>query len=76
MLSFRGAPGKENPQPSFEVNFTILSQEKYQENNWLTERNEHRAYGFWSGWFDEGSLGERVNFFNITGYIETVNSIY
>ncbi len=35
-----------------------------------------RAYGFWSGYIDEGVKGEKVDFFNITGYIETTNSIY
>jgi hypothetical protein len=44
-------------QPSFEVNFTVLSQENYREDNLITERNERRAYGFWSGWFDEGRKG-------------------
>jgi hypothetical protein len=76
MSLFRGAPTKEIEQPSFEVNFTVLSQEDYHEDNWITERNERRAYGFWSGWFDEGKKGEKVSFFNISGYIETVNSIY
>jgi hypothetical protein len=57
LIIFRGAPSKDLYQPSFEVNFTILSQEKYHENNWITERNEVRAYGFWSGWFDEGKKG-------------------
>ena len=32
-------------------------------------KNELRAYGYWSGWIDEGRRGERVDFFNITGYI-------
>lgn len=43
---------------------------------WLSERNQIRAYGYWSGYVDEGKKGERVEFFNISGYIETTNSIY
>jgi len=36
---------------------------------WLSEYNQLRAYGFWSGYVDEGKNGERVDFFNISGFI-------
>lgn len=45
------------------------------EEGWISERNERRAYGFWSGWVEEPE-GERVDFFNITGYLQTTNSLY
>jgi hypothetical protein len=38
--------------PVFEFNFTVLSEERVSENFWLSERNELRAYGFWSGWIE------------------------
>ena len=56
-------------QPEFEINFTVLSKEHYREEDWLVSKNELRAYGYWSGWIDEGRRGEKVDFFNITGYI-------
>ena len=63
-------------EPKFEFNFTVLSKQNYEDDDWLSKRSELRAYGFWSGWIDEGPRGEKVNFFNISGYIETTNSLY
>jgi hypothetical protein len=43
----------------------------------LGAKNELRAYGYWTGWIDEGNKGvNNISFFNITGYIETKNSLY
>lgn len=54
----------------------MLSKEHHEESDWLGRKNELRAYGFWSGWIDEGKKGQKVDFFNISGYIETKNSVY
>jgi len=35
----------------------VLSKEKYESEDWLSKHSELRAYGFWSGWIDEGEKG-------------------
>ena len=73
-MYFKGTPKVD--QPKFDINFTMLSKETVEEEWWFNRKSEIRTYGFWSGWIDEGPKGEKVNFFNISGYLESTNSIY